>query len=112
LLHLQNVDTEALRAAATEAIAALRVDAEPPQLIPFSGPARKGLELAVREALRLGHNYVGTEHQLLALLELEGGDGALHRSRVDKDRVEADLLTALQSLAGGKSAAPGDSGDG
>lgn len=112
LLHLQNVDIEALRAAATEAIAALRVDAEPPQLIPFSGPARKGLELAVREALRLGHNYVGTEHQLLALLELEGGDGALHRSRVDKDRVEADLLTALQSLAGGKSAAPGDSGDG
>ncbi len=112
LLHLQNVDTGALRAAASEAIAALRVDAEPPQLIPFSGPARKALELAVREALRLGHNYVGTEHQLLALLELEGGDGPLHRSRVDKDRVEADLLTALQSLAGGKSAAPGDSGDG
>ncbi len=112
LLHLQNVDTGALRAAATEAIAALRVDAEPPQLIPFSGPARKALELAIREALRLGHNYVGTEHQLLALLELEGGDGPLHRSRVDKDRVEADLLTALQSLAGGKSAAPGDSGDG
>src|SRR6185437_6849659 len=39
LLRLQNVDTEALRAAATESIAALRVDAEPPQLIPFSGPA-------------------------------------------------------------------------
>lgn len=112
LLHLQNVDTGALRAAATAAIAALRVDAESPQLIPFSGPARKALELAIREALRLGHNYVGTEHQLLALLELEGGDGPLHRSRVDKDRVEADLLTALQSLAGGKSAAPGDSGDG
>src|SRR5690242_16226246 len=65
LLRLQNVDTEALRAAATESIAALRVDAEPPQLIPFSGPARKALELTVREALRLGHNCVGTEHQLL-----------------------------------------------
>ena len=108
LLRLQNVDTEALRAAATGAIAALRVDAEPPQLIPFSGPARKALELAVREALRLGHNYVGTEHQLLALLELEGGDGPLHRGGVDKDRVEADLLTALQSLAGGESAAGED----
>src|SRR5690242_1723182 len=65
LLRLQNVDTEALRAAATGAIAALRVDTEPPQLIPFSGPARKALELTVREALRLGHNCVGTEHQLL-----------------------------------------------
>ncbi|OBF65164.1 hypothetical protein A5753_09385 [Mycobacterium sp. 852002-51971_SCH5477799-a] len=105
LLGLQDVDTEALRAAATDAIAAVRVNAESPQLIPFSGPARKALELAVREALRLGHNYVGTEHQLLALLELEGGDGPLHRGGVDKDRLEADLLTALQSLAGGKGAA-------
>lgn len=108
LLRLQNVDTEALRAAATQAIFALGVDAEPPQLIPFSGPARKALELAVREALRLGHNYVGTEHQLLALLELEGDNGALHRGGVEKDRVETDLLTALQSLSGGESAAGED----
>lgn len=107
LLHLQDVDTEALRAAAREAIAALPVNAEPPQLIPFSGPARKALELTVREALRLGHNYVGTEHQLLALLELEAGDGPLHRCGVDKDGVEADLIKALQSLAGGKDAAAG-----
>lgn len=107
LLRLQHVDTEGLRAAATEAITALPVNAEPPQLIPFSGPARKALELTVREALRLGHNYVGTEHQLLALLELEDGDGPLHRCGVDKDRVEADLIKALQSLAGGKNVAPG-----
>lgn len=107
LLHLQKVDTAALRAAATEAISALRADAEPPQLIPFSGPARKALELSVREALRLGHNYVGTEHQLLALLELEGGDGPLHRCGVDKDRAEADLIAALQTLSGGGNVAPG-----
>lgn len=112
LLHLQQVDTEALRAAATQAIAALHADAQPPQLIPFSGPARKALELSVREALRLGHNYVGTEHQLLALLELEGGDGPLHRHGVDKDRVEADLITALQSLSGGGDAAAGGAGGG
>jgi hypothetical protein len=104
LLRLQNVDTEALRAAAATSIAGLRVDAQPPQLIPFSGPARKALDLSVREALRLGHNYVGTEHQLLALLELEGGDGPLHRCGVDKDRVEADLIKALQSTAGGTGA--------
>lgn len=106
LLRLQQVDTEALRAAATASIAALRVETEPPELIPFSRPARKALELTVREALRLGHNYVGTEHQLLALLELEDGDGPLHRCGVDKDRVEADLIEALESLGTGKNPAP------
>ena len=65
---------------------------QPPELIPFSGPARKALELTFREALRLGHNYIGTEHLLLALLELEDDAGPLHRSGVDKDRVEADLI--------------------
>ncbi len=39
----------------------------------------KALELTFREALRLGHNYIGTEHILLALLELEAGSGALAR---------------------------------
>jgi len=56
------------------------------------------LELTFREALRLGHNYIGTEHMLLALLEAEGGAGPLHRAGVDKERVEADLATALQSF--------------
>ena len=101
LLHLQNADTEAIRAGVRLPPAAT----ETPALIPFSGPARKALELTVREALRLGHNYVGTEHLLLALLELEGGDGPLHRSGVDKARAEADLVKALESL-GGKPGGP------
>ena len=100
LLHQQNVDAEAVRAAVTLPPAAT----ETPELIPFSGPARKALELTFREALRLGHNYIGTEHLLLALLELEDGAGPLHRSGVDKDRVETDLIAALESL-GGKGAA-------
>ena len=74
----------------------------PPQLIPFSGPARKVLELTFREALRLGHNYIGTEHLLLALLELEDGSGPLHRAGIDKDRVETDLTAVLESLVTGK----------
>ncbi len=102
LLHRQDVDTEALRASVAPAEEAPGPDAGPPQLIPFSGPARKALELTIREALRLGHNYVGTEHLLLALLELEDGAGPLHRSGVDKARVEADLIAALESLSGGK----------
>lgn len=108
LLHLQKVDTEAIRAAVTLPPAGN----ETPDLIPFSGPARKALELTLREALRLGHNYIGTEHLLLALLELEDGDGPLHRCGVDKDRVEADLITALESLGGGTSVRPDAAQDG
>jgi ATP-dependent Clp protease ATP-binding subunit ClpA len=36
--------------------------------VPFSPEAKKALELSLREALRLGHNYIGTEHVLLGLL--------------------------------------------
>ncbi|TDC76460.1 hypothetical protein E1193_23870 [Micromonospora sp. KC606] len=53
------------------------------------------MELTFREALRLGHNSVGTEHILLALLELEHGAGVLpglglHRTGVE-ERVSAVL---------------------
>ncbi|OBG23226.1 Clp protease N-terminal domain-containing protein [Mycobacterium sp. 852002-51057_SCH5723018] len=102
LLGRQNVDVDTLRAAVTLPPAC----AEPPELIPFSGPARKALELTFREALRLGHNYIGTEHMLLALLELEDGAGPLHRAGVDKDRVEADLIAALDALTSSKNPSP------
>ncbi|MCW2659848.1 MAG: hypothetical protein JWP83_1000 [Mycobacterium sp.] len=102
LLNLQKVDADTIRAA----VSLPPVAAEIPELIPFSGPARKALELTFREALRLGHNYIGTEHLLLALLELEDGAGPLHRSGVDKDRVETDLIAALESLTGGKHPSP------
>ena len=46
-------------------------------------------------ALRLGHNYIGTEHLLLALLEFEDGAGVLSGLGVDRERVEHDLLEAL-----------------
>jgi ATP-dependent Clp protease ATP-binding subunit ClpA len=94
LLIAQQVDPKAVRAAVTLPAA---VD-NPPQLTPFSGPARKALELTFREALRLGHNYIGTEHLLLALLELEDGSGPLHQAGIDKGRVETDLIAALESL--------------
>lgn len=99
LLRRQDVDTEALRAA----VQLPPAGATTPALIPFSGPARKALELTFREALRLGHNYIGTEHLLLALLELEdaaSGEGPLRRCGVDKGRVETDLVKALESLGG------------
>jgi ATP-dependent Clp protease ATP-binding subunit ClpA len=112
LLHRQHVDTEALHGAVTPPTAAPRPDVQQAELIPFSGPARKALELTFREALRLGHNYIGTEHLLLALLELEDGAGPLHRSGVDKARVEVDLIAALESLTRGRSVRPGAAQDG
>jgi ATP-dependent Clp protease ATP-binding subunit ClpA len=95
LLHKQNVDTEAVRKAIK-----LPPAGETPALIPFSGPARKALELTFREALRLGHNYIGTEHMLLALLELE--DGPLNGSGIDTERLEVDLIRTLASLTSGE----------
>jgi len=60
-----------------------------PALIPFDGHAKKALELTFREALRMNRNHVGTEHILLALLELEDGTGVLAGLGVDKATAEA-----------------------
>ena len=94
LLKAQDVDPEAVRSAIT---LPERSD-DVPQLIPFNGPAKKALELTFREALRLGHNYIGTEHILLALLEQEDGEGPLHSAGVDKARAEADIIRILEAM--------------
>ncbi|WCN82656.1 Clp protease N-terminal domain-containing protein [Micromonospora sp. LH3U1] len=66
-----------------------------PDLIPYDARGKKALELTFREALRLGHNYIGTEHILLALLEQEDGAGVLTNLGLEKAAVEADLAAAL-----------------
>ncbi|GGL06188.1 Clp protease N-terminal domain-containing protein [Streptomyces flaveus] len=92
----QGVTLDAVREAAT---AALPPRAESiPALIPFDGSAKKVLELTFREALRLGHNYIGTEHILLALLEHEAGTGLLSGLGVDKAAVEANIAKALEKI--------------
>lgn len=48
-------------------------DSNPDKAIPFTPRAKKTLELALREALQLGHNYIGTEHLLLGLIRDEVG---------------------------------------
>jgi ATP-dependent Clp protease ATP-binding subunit ClpA len=93
LLAGQGVDADTV---ANSAPLPPRADGEMPALIPFNGPAKKALELTFRQALRLGHNYVGTEHIALALFEAEEDDGPLHRIGVDRDRFESDLVTALE----------------
>ena len=66
-----------------------------PALIPFDAHAKKALELTFREALRMNHNRVGTEHILLALLELEDGTGVLAGLGVDKAAAEASVTATL-----------------
>ena len=69
-----------------------------PELIPYDARTRKALELTFREAVRMGHNYVGTEHILLALLELEDGAGVLSGLGIDKAAAEADIRDALAAI--------------
>ncbi|MFC9245485.1 Clp protease N-terminal domain-containing protein [Streptomyces sp. NPDC057136] len=93
----QGVSLKAARDAATAALPA-GVD-EVPELIPYDAGARKVLELTFREALRLGHTYVGTEHILLALLEFEGGSGVLTGLGIDKDAASATIAEAVDAEA-------------
>ncbi|MET9885847.1 Clp protease N-terminal domain-containing protein [Streptomyces sp. NPDC006430] len=97
-LRAQGISTDDLRAAATAALPP--AVAEVPDLIPFDADAKKALELTFREALRLGHGYVGTEHILLALLELENGTGLLSDLGAAKDTVEATVNDALATVLG------------
>ncbi|MEU5671187.1 Clp protease N-terminal domain-containing protein [Micromonospora sp. NPDC047753] len=90
--------------AVREAVAAVlppRVE-QVPDLIPYDARGKKALELTFREALRLGHNYIGTEHILLALLEQEDGAGVLTNLGLDKATVEGDLASALAAAVGKK----------
>ncbi|HEX2497786.1 MAG: Clp protease N-terminal domain-containing protein [Actinomycetes bacterium] len=78
--------------------AALSPSAEPiNKHVPFSTGLKKVHELIVRESLRLGHTYVGTEHILLGLLEAEEEPGArvLTGLGVSKAEVEAWTRRAL-----------------
>ncbi|WP_103532895.1 Clp protease N-terminal domain-containing protein [Streptomyces sp. SM11] len=93
----REVTPDALRTAATAALPA--ASAEVPELIPYDADSRKVLELTFREALRLGHNYVGTEHILLALLESEGGSGVLSGLGVEKEAASAAVDAAVTEAA-------------
>ncbi|MGA4545363.1 Clp protease N-terminal domain-containing protein [Uniformispora flossi] len=92
-LIAQGVTLDAVREAAAAALAP-GVE-EVPELVPFDAAAKKVLELTFREALRLGHNYIGTEHLLLSLLEFEDGTGVLSGLGVDKARAEETTLALL-----------------
>ena len=69
--------------------------------IAFTPQAKKILELALREALQMGHNYIGTEHILLGLIRVDGGVSAeiLQQLGVDADRVRHRVVRLLSGYA-------------
>jgi hypothetical protein len=67
-----------------------------PDHIPFAVDAKKALGLTLREALRLGHNYVGTEHILLGLLSDDTAPGGRVLIDAGVDRDGADEWIADQ----------------
>src|SRR5579875_1892197 len=73
---------------------------------PFTPRAKKVLELSLREALQLGHNYIGTEHMLLGLVREGEGVAAqvLVNLGADLSRVRQQVIQLLSGYQGGKEA--------
>ncbi|MFF3635832.1 Clp protease N-terminal domain-containing protein [Streptomyces sp. NPDC002250] len=99
----QGVPLDTVRQAAAAALPPAAENA--PDLVPYGPEAKKVLELTFREALRLGHNYIGTEHLLLALLEHENGTGVLSGLGVTKAAIEEFVGRVLATLLEHKKAA-------
>jgi len=82
--------------------------------IPFTPRAKKVLELALREALSLGHNYIGTEHILLGLIREE--EGVATRILIDldaePDKVRSEVMHLLSGPAARRGVQPGGEGGG
>jgi hypothetical protein len=92
LAHL-GVTVEQVRAHVVRAVGAREGEHRAGQ-IPFTPEAKKVLERALREALSLGHNYIGTEHLLLALTREREGLAAriLRELDVDAERVRTEVM--------------------
>jgi ATP-dependent Clp protease ATP-binding subunit ClpA len=76
--------------------------AAPDNHLPFTPIAKRALEAALKEALTLGHNYIGTEHLLLALLATEDGlaSQVLRRMGLEQRTTRRAVVTALIGVVG------------
>ena len=81
--------------------------------IPFTPRAKKVLELSLREALQLGHNYIGTEHILLGLIREGEGVAAqvLVKLGADLGRVRQQVIQLLSGYSGAKESAGAPGGE-
>jgi ATP-dependent Clp protease ATP-binding subunit ClpC len=82
--------------------------------IPFTPRAKKVLELSLREALQLGHNYIGTEHILLGLIREGEGVAAqvLVKLGADLNRVRQQVIQLLSGYQGKEPQAAGGPAEG
>jgi ATP-dependent Clp protease ATP-binding subunit ClpC len=82
--------------------------------IPFTPRAKKVLELSLREALQLGHNYIGTEHILLGLIREGEGVAAqvLVKLGADLNRVRQQVIQLLSGYQGKEAVSQGGPAEG
>jgi hypothetical protein len=74
-LRQLGVSPEEVRDRVAQAVPPAETDASASK-VPFSPEAKKALEMSLREALKLGHNYIGTEHLVLGVLRVADEKGA------------------------------------
>src|SRR6266498_2419960 len=111
-LESLGISLEAVRAQVEEIIG--HGGSAPSGHIPFTPRAKKVLELSLREALQLGHNYIGTEHILLGLIREGEGVAAqvLVKLGADLSRVRQQVIQLLSGYAGKEGAPAGPAGEG
>jgi len=99
-LESLGVSLESVRSQVEEQIGA--GSTSPTGYIPFTPRAKKVLELSLREALQLGHNYIGTEHILLGLIREGEGVAAqvLQKLGADLSRVRQQVIQLLSGFGG------------
>ncbi|HEX2025241.1 MAG TPA: ATP-dependent Clp protease ATP-binding subunit, partial [Actinomycetota bacterium] len=102
------ISLEAVRSQVEEIIG--QGQSAPTGHIPFTPRAKKVLELSLREALQLGHNYIGTEHILLGLIREGEGVAAqvLQKLGADLNRVRQQVIQLLSGYTGGKESPTGE----
>ncbi len=103
-LESLNISLEAVRQQVEEIIG--QGQAVPRGHIPFTPRAKKVLELSLREALQLGHNYIGTEHILLGLIREGEGVAAkvLQKLGGELSRVRQTVIQLLSGYTAGAEA--------
>jgi ClpA/ClpB-like protein len=99
-LESLGISLEAVRAQVEDIIG--RGTDKPSEHIPFTPRAKKVLELALREALQLSHNYIGTEHILLGLIREGEGVAAQVLAELggSLDRVRESVVLTISGTAG------------
>src|SRR5690348_3574931 len=109
-LESLGISLEAVRSQVEEIIG--QGGSSPSGHIPFTPRAKKVLELSLREALQLGHNYIGTEHILLGLIREGEGVAAqvLVKLGADLSRVRQQVIQLLSGYAGSKDPAGAGAG--